>query len=286
MWTIRQAGIIRLKDSQSNNICQVQLVFVHYMNIVYNMDMAHVQAVERALAILTRLGACPQGMSSAELAREVTLPRSTVIRLLNTMEQSRAVERLADDGRYRLGEGILSLATAVSFSRQLVLLARPFLQELAQQTGETVYLSLPDGYQSHYIEQINSQYHIQPIDWVGSRAPLHLVADGKVFLAYWPAEDLGRYLQRPLAIFASQSITSPEALRRHLALVKQQGYACTRDEFEEGLVALAAPVFNERGQVVTAVTIGGPAYRFPPEQSSEFAQRVQETAAAIRGVIE
>jgi DNA-binding IclR family transcriptional regulator len=249
------------------------------------MDMAHVQAVERALAILMRLGRCPQGMSAAELAREVTLPRPTVIRLLNTMEQSRAVERLADDGRYRLGEGILSLARAVSFSRQLVMVARPFLQELAQQTGETVYLSLPDGTQSHYIEQINSQYHIQPIDWVGSRVPLHLVADGKVFLAHWPEEDLARYLERPLAGYTSQSITSPEALGNHLAVVRQQGYARTQDEFEEGLVAFAAPVFNAGGKVIAAVTTGGPAYRFPPEQASEFADRVKETAAAISGVI-
>jgi DNA-binding IclR family transcriptional regulator len=256
------------------------------MNNVYNMDMATVQAVERALAILTELGNCPQGMGAADLAREVDLPRPTVIRLLNTMEQSRAVERLAEDGRYRLGEGILSLATAVSFSRQLVWVARPFLQELAQQTGETVYLSLPDGHQSHYIEQINSQYHIQPIDWVGARAPLHLVADGKVFLATWSDEDLARYGEgRPLVSYASQSITSLEDLRGQLALVRQQGFASTRDEFEEGLVAYAAPVLNGEGRVVTAVTIGGPAYRLPTEQDEEFASRVKETAQAISGVI-
>jgi DNA-binding IclR family transcriptional regulator len=256
------------------------------MNNVYNMDMATVQAVERALAILMKLGDCPQGMGAADLAREVDLPRPTVIRLLNTMEQSQAVERLAEDGRYRLGEGILSLATAVSFSRQLVWLARPFLQELAQQTGETVYLSVPDGYQSHYIEQINSQYHIQPIDWVGSRAPLHLVADGKVFLATWPDEDLVRYWARPLASYAPKSMTDPERLRNQLTRVRQQGFAQTRDEFEEGLVAFAAPVSNGEGKMITAVTIGGPAYRFSPEQDEEFASRVIETAAAISAVIQ
>ena len=249
------------------------------------MDMATVQAVERALAILAKLGHCPQGMGAADLAREVDLPRPTVIRLLNTMEQSQAVERVADDGRYRLGESILYLATAVSFSRQLVLIARPFLQELAQQTGETVYLSLPDGYQTHYIEQINSQYHIQPIDWIGSRAPLHLVADGKVFLAHWSDEALARYGERPLASYASQSITSLKILRRQLAQVKQQGFASTRDEFEEGLVAFAAPVLNGEGRVVTAVTVGGPTYRFPPEQDGEFASHVQNTAAAIGAAI-
>ncbi|MCB8942298.1 MAG: IclR family transcriptional regulator [Ardenticatenaceae bacterium] len=251
------------------------------MNNVYNMDMATVQAVERALAILAKLGDCPQGMGAAELARAVALPRPTVIRLLHTMEQSQAVERVVDNGRYRLGEGILSLATAVSFSRQLVWLARPFLQELAQQTGETVYLSVPDGYQSHYIEQINSQYHIQPIDWVGSRAPLHLVADGKLFLAHWPEADVARYCERPLIPQAPQSITDAAQLRAHLAQVRQQGFACTRDEFEEGLVAFAAPVLNGEERVVTAVTISGPAYRFPEEQDEQFARRVQETAKAI-----
>ena len=258
---------------------------VHYMNNVYNMDMTTVQAVERALAILTKLGDCPQGMGAADLARAVALPRSTVIRLLGTMAQSEAVERIEADGRYRLGEGILRLATAVSFSRQLVWLARPFLQELAQQTGETVYLSVPDGYQSHYIEQINSQYHIQPIDWVGSRAPLHLVADGKLFLAHWSEEDVARYCERPLAGYAPQSLTDPDSLRSQLAVVRQQGFAQTRDEFEEGLVAFAAPVLNGEGRVVTAVTISGPAYRFPPEQDEQFARRVQETAAAISRVI-
>ena len=245
------------------------------------MDMATVQAVERALAILAQLGDCPQGMGAAELAQAVDLPRSTVIRLLGTMAQSEAVERMEADGRYRLGEGILRLATAVSFSRQLVMVARPFLQELAQQTGETVYLSVPDGYETHYIEQINSQYHIQPIDWVGARAPLHLVADGKVFLAHWSDEDVARYCERPLISQAQQSITDPELLRSQLATVRQQAFASTRDEFEEGLVAFAAPVLNGEGRVITAVTIGGPSYRFTPEKESEFAQNVIRTAQAI-----
>ncbi len=256
-------------------------IVVRYTNNVYNMDMAHVQAVERALAILTQLGDCAQGMGAAELAQAVALPRSTVIRLLNTMERSQVVERAAEDGRYRLGEGILSLATAVPFSRQLVWVARPFLQQLAQQVGETVYLSILDGYQTHYIEQINGQHHIQPIEWVGARVPLHVVADGKLFLAHWSAEDVARYGERPLVTFTPQTINNLEQLQQNLATIREKGYAITRDEFEEGLIAVAAPVFGEGGEVITAVTIGGPAYRFKPEQVEEYAQLVVQTGQAI-----
>jgi DNA-binding IclR family transcriptional regulator len=112
------------------------------------------------------------------------------------------------------------------------------------------------------------------------------VADGKVFLATWPDEDLARYWARPLVRYAPKSMTDPEILRNQLTMVRQQGFAQTRDEFEEGLVAFAAPVSNGEGKMITAVTIGGPAYRFSPEQEEEFASRVIETAAAISAVIQ
>ena len=259
----------------------VYYLFVQHANIVYNMDMSTVQSVERAFSILNTLGNFPQGAGAAELAEAVDLPRPTVIRLLNTMQDVGVVERPSATNKYQLGEGILALAAQVPFSRQVGMVARPFLQQLAQQVGETVYLSILDGHQTYYIEQINGNHHIQPIEWVGARVPLHVVADGKLFLAHWPTVDVARYGERPLATFTPKTIDNLESLKENLAMVRERGYAITRDEFEEGLIAVAAPVFGEGGGVITAVTIGGPAYRFKPEQVEEYAQLVVQTANAI-----
>jgi DNA-binding IclR family transcriptional regulator len=244
--------------------------------------MTNVQSVERISAILQMLATNPGGSGVTEIAHQIELPTSTVSRFLLALERVDYVERVSSPDGFRIGPGIFELATQASFPRFLVTLARPFLLDLAQSTGETVTLCLPERRQAHYIYQVPSQYHLQLQDWTGRCLPMHVASDGKVFLAYASPKRLDRYLQQPLEQFTANTVTEPGVLRQQLVQVRSQGFAWTQDEYEEGIIGLAAPIKNQNGQVVATVSIGAPKFRFPAHGEIDKAIRlILETGRKI-----
>ena len=134
-------------------------------------------------------------MGLSEIARQVALPKSTVSRLLATLESQGAIKRLLEtDGSradsYQIGDGIVTLAANVSYPRTLIAVARPYLQELSQLSGETISLGIPDGDMGKTIEQIHSHSELQLRSWVGKRLPLYCTSDGKLYLAEWDEKAL------------------------------------------------------------------------------------------------
>ncbi len=246
--------------------------------------MSDIQSVKRAFSILKAIAAYPRGVGLGKIAEQVDLPKSTVSRMLSTLESIDAVERMPYGKGFRLGPATLNLALQPSY---LITIARPYLQELAHATNEAVNLCLPDGKQVHYVDQVQRQRNVQVGDWTGTRTSvLHVISPGKIFLAYWPPEQLETYLNRPLEQFTKHSITAPETLHRHLAQIKQQGYAWSYEEFELGLVGASAPIQNKDGQVVAAVNLSGPAFRFPPaNQEDKIAALAVDTGYKISKLI-
>jgi DNA-binding IclR family transcriptional regulator len=265
------------------------------LNIVYSITQNYttmrnndgIQSVQRAFSILEVIANHPAGLGVTEIARRVDLPKSTVARFLTTLEGVKAIERLAAGEGYIIGSRLITLVSQVPFSRHLVTVAHPFLQELTQASGETSHLCLPDGNQTLYIDQVNSLHHIQIQDWIGYRVPLHAVSNGKIFMAYWSEAQLEQYLARPLEKFAQETITDPTVLRQHLKEIAAQGYAWAYKEFDDEVAGVAAPIWNERGQVVASVSVGGPIHRFPPpEQTEALATIVVEIGRKITGHIQ
>ncbi len=237
-----------------------------------------VQSVERAFAILDAVAARPVGLTA--LAERVGLPKSTVARLLASLESLGAVER-SDGSRYRIGQGIAALAGGVA-GGGLVAVARPQLARLVRRLGEDAGLGLPDGYHVHYVDQVDSDHPVQVRDWTGTRAPMHAVPSGLVLLASWPAEAVESYLARGLERLTPRTLVEPELLRRRLEEVRRRGYAWGLEEFAEGINSVAAPVRGARGQTVAAIHCHGPAYRFPEAGREEWiAAQVRAAADAV-----
>lgn len=226
--------------------------------------MATVQSIERAFLILQVVAAHPDGVGVTAVSQQVELHKSTVSRLLATLEGVGAVARVPETHLFRIGPSLLSLIAQVPFHQQLITLASPFLQQLTAQIGEDSGLCVPDGDQVLQIDQVRGQHQIQVRDWIGERYPLHMSVAGKLFLAFFAEERRERYLgERPLVRYASQTYTDPDKLRPHLFSIRQQGYAWVVDEFADGLAGLAAPIFDIQHQIVAAVTVYGPSFRFP-----------------------
>lgn len=241
--------------------------------------MSSVQAIDRAFAVLDVLGAGPLGVT--EVAARTGLPKSTAARLLTTLVGLSAVEQVPGGTDYRLGPRLLALSAGLGAVRTLTQVARPELEALAAETGEAAGLSVREGSTVRYIDQADSPQPVVVRDWTGTRLPLHPVSSGRVFLAAMAPAELDAALRGPLERFTPATIVDSAALRRVMREVIRDGVAWTADEYAEGITSVAAPVVDAAGEVVAAIHVHGPSYRFPGEQPRD---RVEEAlrAAATR----
>jgi len=242
--------------------------------------VSRVQSIERAFAVLSALGDGPSGVTT--IAGRAQLPKSTVVRLLRALQAEDAVEQSPVDGRYRLGPRVVTLAAGLAASPSLLAVARPSLAALAIETGEAAGLSIPDGRDVHYVEQVDTPNPVSIRDWTGTRVPMHAVSSGQVFLAHASSSVVDAYIAGGLARLTSGTLTDPDALRERLRAVQLGGYAWVHDEFAEGISSVAAGIADASGEVVAALHVHGPSYRFPPAgRDADVGRLVATTAARI-----
>lgn len=239
-----------------------------------------VQSVERAFAILRCLASGPAGVSA--IAERVELPRSTVSRLLSTLQEIGVVEQIGAGGEYRVGDAITEIAEGALPSRNVLSVARPWMLELVNEFEEAAGLSVIDGKEIYCVDQVDADNEIQVRNWAGEHVPVHSGSPGLVLLAYCRPEEQERLLAQPLEPSTERTMTDPISLRRRLQIIADQGHEWVYEEFAVGLNSVAAPIRDESGKVIAALHMHGPSYRFPPPGiSADIAKRVVETADRI-----
>ncbi len=235
----------------------------------------------KALDVLLCFSHGEPELSLTELSARLGIHKSTMHRLLGTLESKRFVQRDPETGRYRLGTRILELAFLVVEHNDLQQRARPHLYRLVEQCQETVDLSVLDGTHVVYLEVVESPHRVKLAARPGQRLPAHSTASGKALLAFVPPQDLERLLSGELARYTESTLTTREALLKDLEATRQRGYAVSFQEHEAGINAVAAPVLDMRGHPIAAVAVAGPAFRLTPQRILEIAPAVRATAEAI-----
>ena len=239
-----------------------------------------VQSVDRAISILQVLAR--RGLTSVTvLSQDLALHKSTVSRLLGTLEARGLVEHIPGRGGYRLDYGVVQLAERVATKPDLVVTSRPVCTALADDRGETANVVVLEGRQIVTVDQVIGNSSVTAVNWMGRRLPLHVTASGKVFLAHLPAAELDEMLAQGLDRYTERTIVDPGALRDQLAQVRERDYGWVVEEQEVGLIAVAAPIRALDGRVIAAIAASGPTFRIDPEQIPELAARVQAAAARI-----
>jgi len=219
------------------------------------------QSAERVLALLKTFDDTRVELGVAEIARALDVHKSTASRLAAALERTGFLTRAGK--RYRLGVEVIRLGTIALRSFDLVATMQPGMEKVSQRTGETVNLAVPDGTDVLNVAEVPSTYILSCSGgWIGRRTRPHAVANGKVLLAYGTLP-----LPQPetLERYTPQTITTLDGLARELDRVRRDGYATAVAELEEGLVAVAAPVFDPAGACVAALSVSGPEFRMLPE---------------------
>lgn len=243
-----------------------------------------VQSLERALALLDAVAAAPDGAPVADLAAVTGIHRATAWRLLATMEAHGYVERDPRSNRYRVGFSVARVAAAAGVDA-LVRRARPELERVCADTGETADLAVAGRHGVSYVDEV-APAAVLTANWLGREVPLHATSTGKAFLAALPPAEVDALLAGPLTAFTPRTQTRPEALAAELARTREAGYGVCRGELEPQLYGVSAAVLDRvTGRPVAVVSIWGPRDRVPESRFAELGARAVRAAAAVQDAL-
>jgi DNA-binding IclR family transcriptional regulator len=238
-----------------------------------------IQTVDRVLQILSAFDAENRELGVNDFARLLGVHKSTASRLAATLARRGFLERVPDGKRFRLGPELGRLGLLTPGRRDLINLTRDAMERLAAETGETVNLAVLDGAEAVNVAQVDGPHIVGVGSWTNRRTKLHCTSNGKVLLAFAGAE----MSNGPLERFTRHTITSVPKLHAQLEQVRANGWASTLGELEEGLHAVAVPIFDAAGRCLAALSVSGPAYRMPAERLPEIAELCQRAAGVGSG---
>ncbi|MBN1566383.1 MAG: IclR family transcriptional regulator [Acidobacteria bacterium] len=244
-------------------------------------DRNGVQVIARAAEILRALEGS-NGMSLGQLAGRVSLPKSTVQRIINALDSENFVVSACPGGRLRLGPALVRIAHSIRFP--IAETARPYLQELSEKTGETVDLAVLDGEKAVFVDQIPGSHRLRAVSAIGVSFPLHCTANGKAMLAALDAKELSRLKKRMrLTAFTENSIRSWEKLEQELLRIRETELAYDREEHSIGISAIGTAIIGLEGEIA-AITIPTPMVRFAKKEP-ELAKALQLCRDAVDRIL-
>ncbi len=224
-----------------------------------------VPPVHRAFSLLRHIAQGGQCRNASATARELGLNRTTLIRLLHTLEAEGMIESLDDGASWQLGPGMIALAADALKSRSVIRLAQPVMARLAAQLRLSSHLGILDGREIIYLLREAPNTHLVSNIREGSRLPAHATTVGRVLLGHLPPGGVrALYADAPLAAYTSKTATTIEKLEAQVATDRAAGHAWSAGNFEAGIGSCAAPIFDHRGGTVAALNVTGPADRFQP----------------------
>jgi IclR family acetate operon transcriptional repressor len=251
--------------------------------LLHNMtrSLSGVQSVLRAIRLLKMFTDAHPEWRLKDLARAVEMNKATTYRLLSALEAEGLLMRDARTGAYRLGPEIIALGGRALRSNDLRSAGYAELEWLACAAGEAATLEILVDDQVLILEEIPASHLVAPWQTIGTRHPAHATSTGKLLLAFLPPHERVAHLRPPLQRLTEKTITDLEALEQQMALIRAQGYATAIEELEDGYVAVSAPVRNHDGEVVAAISIGGPITRLNAGRLTECIALVRQAGRRI-----
>lgn len=242
------------------------------------------QSLDRAVAVLELLGESEGPLSLADVCERMSLHKSTGHRALMVLERSGLVERTSTN-RFRLGLKLYELGTRAIEQVDLRARVQPWLRRLAAQVGETIHLGVLQKATVVYLDKVEpSNRRVWLASRIGTANPVYCTAMGKAMLAFLPSDAAAEIIARMrFTRFTPRTLATPEALQRALERVRRRGYAIDDEEVECGVRCVGAPILNETGRPVAAVSVSGPSSRITQQSVPGIAEHLLRCCREISG---
>lgn len=244
--------------------------------------VSSIQVLDRAMALIGVLARAPGPVNLTSLARDADLHTASAHRILGALVAHGLIEKTGA-GEYDLGVRWLEIGNRLRARLNIRQVAMPFMQRLAEQTGETVNLIVRRGDEAVYVERVSGgQTLIQVVQVVGAHAPLHVTAVGKIFLAEDNASGVMGYAERTgLPAYTANTLTTLDRLAAELDVIRRERLAYDREEAELGVACIGAPVRDAEGRLVAGLSISAPADRHKPGWAGALAAAAAQMGAAL-----
>jgi IclR family KDG regulon transcriptional repressor len=248
-------------------------------------DTSGVAAAERTMLILEHLSQHDY-INLEDLSKECDLPKATLYRFLQTLTNLGYIRR-RDDDKYSLTLRMFSVGSNSLGHSDLITIARPVAEELSRITGETVHIGILEKTRAVYVLKIESSHTIRMYSRLGKHIPLYCTAIGKLFLSEMNTEDFNAYLSEvmknktELKRYTPKTLVTKKTLLEELKEVKSLGYARDKEEHEEGITCLGAPIYDLDGNIAAAISVSFPLFRFDATRLEEYAQAVKNAGEEI-----
>lgn len=241
----------------------------------------NIQVVDRVLDILDFIAGSKTECGLAEITHAVELPKSTVHRLLMVMERHRLVERNLESEKYRLGLRLFELRSRAISKIDLTQLARPILEQLVAETGETAHLGVLREGEVISLHNVQSPHTLRP-STVGRRIPAYCTSLGKAMLAGLPEHEFDSYLaSHRFPRRTPKTICDLSHLKAEIRRIRTRGYSTDNEEFERGLKCIGAPVRDYTGNVIAALSVAGPISRVGGKHTKTIRVAIIKAASAL-----
>ena len=236
----------------------------------------------RSMQILERLAQSSKGLTLSELSQQLGIATATAFRLLYTFESLGYVTQNKEFGVWSIGVKSFTVGNAFINHRDVVMLARPYMTELRDLSGETVNLSIIDQGKVIFISQVESTEMMRMIVSLGASAPIHASGAGKALLATLGLADVSKILKkRGLERITNNTIDSTDKLKQELSIILRRGYAIDDEEHALGLRCVASAIYDESATATMAISISGPKVRISDQRLNLLGSNVAEIANRI-----
>jgi len=243
-----------------------------------------VPAIDRAVRLLEILSASTQGRSLAQLSEELNVPKSTLFRILYTLQERAIVVEDPERKLFTLGMKLLDWGHAALSKIDLKTIVHPHLQKLAQETRESFYLAILDHDVVILIDHVDTPEVWKMVTRLGYQSPVHCTATGLVLIADLEDREVEAIVdRRGLKKFTETTITSPTKLKKRLKEVRQNGYSIVDGEYKPELCAIAVPIRDHGGSVVASLMTAIPSERYKrnKKHASELIEALREEAQLV-----
>jgi len=242
----------------------------------------YIQSIKRAIEILNSFTTKDKELGITELSKKLKLHKSTIHRILVTLEDESLVVKNQITQKYHLGIKLFELGQIVQDQIEIRDYVLPFMRELAQKTDESIDLNILLDEKRVSIEKIESPHDIRRIIQLGKVLPLYCGGSGKALLAFLPDEEIDKIIQKEKIIpFGPNTITDTTKLKENLKEIRKNGYAISFEERILGSASVAAPILDYKGKVVASLSISGPTTRFTEKKVPMFISLVKDAAQNI-----
>lgn len=241
-----------------------------------------VKSLYKAVKLLDYFNSTHPERGVSELAELSGLLKSSVYNIMSTYEACGIVEQNPKTSQYRLGLKILELSNVLNQGDFIWQIIRPFMEELTEQTGETVFLATPYGNQIIYREAVFPNHSISVRSIKGVVAPMYCTSLGKAILSLMDKSQIEKVIEEGMTPFTPYTITDPQKFREEIQRIREQGYSIDNMEHEYGIKCVGVPIKNSRNEVIGAFSLSGPSLRFNDEKINEYASLLIGRANLIK----